>query len=337
MKRLVPWSRTPSVTDPVSAAPAGAPLPPDAPCANCGDDTPGRYCRSCGQARRVVTVSLREMVVDFLDDQLTLNSALPRTVALLLFHPGYLTQEYLRGRIARYIRPLRLYLASSLVFFLTLTLNADVRRLGEQLDREAVGVADSVRAAAAADTVMSVNARGARIGVTRSTGGGGGKIFSAGISDTTRVAPWLRPLAHRAIEQEKRLNGMSRGEAIRRLVVGMESNAPKAVFLLLPVFALILKLLYARRGRLYVEHFVFALHVHAFAFVLFTLMFVTPGAWVTSLLALWFLVYLFLAMKRIYRQSVSKTAVKYLLLGWGYFFALAFGMVATLLITALTV
>ncbi len=256
MKRLVPWSRTPSVADPVSPAQPGAPLPEHAPCANCGDDTPGRYCRSCGQARRVVTVSLREMLVDFLDDQLTLNSALPRTVALLLFHPGYLTQEYLRGRIARYIRPLRLYLASSLVFFLTLALNADVRRLSEQLDRETVGVADSVRAAVAADTVMAVSARGARIGVTRTEGDD--RIVNLGVKDTARVAPWLRPLAQRAIEQEKRLNGMSRGEAIRMLVLGMESNAPKAVFLLLPVFALLLKLLYARRGRLYVEHFVFA-------------------------------------------------------------------------------
>ncbi|HEX7241317.1 MAG TPA: hypothetical protein VF263_13665 [Longimicrobiaceae bacterium] len=77
--------------------------------------------------------------------------------------------------------------------------------------------------------------------------------------------------------------------------------------------------------------------MHAFAFVLFTLMLVTPGAWVTTLLALWFLVYLFLAMKRLYRQPVAKTALKYMLLGWGYFFALSFGMAATLLVTALTV
>ena len=59
--------------------------------------------------------------------------------------------------------------------------------------------------------------------------------------------------------------------AMRRAGNAMIEELPKVMFLLLPVFALLLEAIYARRRRFYIEHFVFALHVHAFAFILFLL------------------------------------------------------------------
>jgi hypothetical protein len=212
---LRPWSAPDWEAEPE------APSLPAGPCTNCGDERPGRYCPSCGQARRERVVSLREMLADFLDDQLSLNSRLPRTVGLLLTRPGMLTEEYLQGRIARYIRPLRLYLGASVLFFL-----------------------------------------------------------------------------------------------------------------LLPVYALLLKLLYLRRKRLYVEHFVFALHVHAFVFALFTVVLLTGGL-VSGLLVVWMMVYLFLAMRRVYGQSWLKTGVKYLALGWSYFFLVSMALGVTAVVTIL--
>src|SRR5690606_29171625 len=57
------------------------------------------------------------MLKDVLEDQLALSGALPRTLVSLLFRPGHLTNEYIRGRIVSYIAPFRLYLVASVVFF----------------------------------------------------------------------------------------------------------------------------------------------------------------------------------------------------------------------------
>src|SRR5687768_3014809 len=51
---------------------------PDRPCLNCGDPTVGPYCPRCGQRKVDVRVSLRRMAREALDDQLSLNSTLPR-------------------------------------------------------------------------------------------------------------------------------------------------------------------------------------------------------------------------------------------------------------------
>lgn len=311
--------------------PFGEPLPTAAPCPNCGDATPGNFCRNCGQARRDVHVSLREIVADFLEDQLALSARLPRTLGGLLFRPGFLTREYLAGRIVRYLPPLRLYLMASVAFFLVLAYVADVRTLGSMIDREARSEPGRGKGV---DTVEVVQGRAVRVAVTT---GNRGKVVDLPPMDTTKVSPWLRPLLRRARRQEARLNGMSQGEAIQVLAGGLEENAPKAVFVLLPVFAALLKGLYLRRKRLYVEHFVFALHVHAFAFLLFTVMLLAPDGPVNLVLGCWFLAYLFLAMRRVYGQGVLRTAVRYVALLWGYFFALLLGLVGTLVVTLMTV
>jgi hypothetical protein len=288
-------------------------------CANCGCAVTGKFCGDCGQRNAPRMVSVRRMLSEVLDDQLTLNSALPRTLRGLLLHPGFLTREYVAGRIVRYVAPFRLYLAASLGFFLALALVANPERLGEQVDR-------GIRRGESRDGSVSVEP-----GLRTS------KVIRFGVwLDTTRVPEWRKPLARHLARQEDRLNGMSKGQIVNVLVAGLERNAPKAIFLLLPAFALFLKLLYLRRDRLYVEHFVFALHLHAFAFLLFTVMLVTRSPGLSAALLLWLLAYVFVAMRRVYGQGVLRTAGKYVLLGWAYFFALVFGLVATLFVVTLT-
>jgi len=96
--------------------------PPSRPCPNCGTTVDDLFCGHCGQRNATRLVSVRNMLMDALEDQLSVNSALPRTLAGLLFRPGFLTQEYVEGRIVRYIAPFRLYLVTSVLFFLGLSL-----------------------------------------------------------------------------------------------------------------------------------------------------------------------------------------------------------------------
>lgn len=101
---------------------------------------------------------------------------------------------------------------------------------------------------------------------------------------------------------------------------------PTVMFLLLPVFALLLKLIYIRRGWYYTEHLVFALHTHAFAFLIFLLIAVLSGlsggaAWVRQISWVLFFtipLYFYAAQKRVYGQGWFRTALKTLILGWLY-------------------
>lgn len=306
---------TSATTRPTEANPAGS-----GPCPNCGNTTPGNFCPECGQRRADVRVSVRRMLRDALDDQFTLSSALPRTLAALLFRPGHLTREYMSGRIVRYIAPFRLYLFSSLVFFVVLSLVANVRGWEREIQAEIEREPQAAGVDGGPDTLVVARPGSANVAIT--------------FTDTTDLRPWLRPIGRRIKRQEERLNRMDKGDLLHAFVAGLQETLPRVVFLLLPVFALILKGLYARRSRFYVEHFVFALHVHAFVFVLFTLMLLvdeTPISHTVNLLVLWLFGYLFFAMKRVYGQGWLKTGAKYLALGGSYFFVLVFALVGTFL------
>lgn len=63
-------------------------------------------------------MSLRTLLREVLEDQLSLEARSPRTLHALLLRPGLLTADYREGRIARYVPPTRLYLVTGLVFFL---------------------------------------------------------------------------------------------------------------------------------------------------------------------------------------------------------------------------
>jgi hypothetical protein len=275
-----------------------------------------------------------------MEDQLSVNSTLPRTLGALVFRPGHLTREYVQGRIVRYIPPFRLYLVSSLIFFVILPFIADPNQI--QHDLEQGMRADSVEQAsirAGAPPVPPTrrdSARNARLPAVREEGNDGINI-NMGVQDTMKVPAPLRPLNRRLLRGRKRLNEMPKPEAIRTLVAAAEENAPTGVFVMMPLFALILKLLYARRKRFYVEHFVFALHVHSFAFLMMTLMLVLRWGWLNAVMGTWFVLALFLAMKRVYGQGWFRTLLKFGILSWAYLFVLMFGIMATTVLTVLSV
>ena len=126
------------------------------------------------------------------------------------------------------------------------------------------------------------------------------------------------------------------------------SAVPTTLFVLVPVFALMLKVAYFFRRRLYMEHVVVALHSHAFlCFALLLVLLVralegwvapNPGAlatvfgWIEGLLVLWMPIYLLLMQKRVYAQGWPMTLLKYWLLGTCYTVLLSFAIVASMAI-----
>lgn len=142
--------------------------------------------------------------------------------------------------------------------------------------------------------------------------------------------------------------GPEQKEAIHRIVEGIFGVLPQTMFVMVPVFALLLKLFYVFKRRLYVEHLIVALHSHAFLF--FALMVLTLLGFASSAIKshvpvagtvitlvsvamwIWMPVYLLLMQKRVYRQGWGMTILKYWLIGSAYFWLLLFAVLAAVVI-----
>src|SRR5438874_11286530 len=92
--------------------------PPLTHCENCGAQLRGHWCAQCGQPAIDYRRSFRHVIADLLDEFLNWDSKFFATIALLIFKPWRLTNEFLAGKRVRYANPLRLYLLASSLFLL---------------------------------------------------------------------------------------------------------------------------------------------------------------------------------------------------------------------------
>ncbi len=87
-------------------------------CKNCGAALLGRFCIDCGQPAEVHVPSTGELIHEAMEGLTHADSRLWRTLLLLWFKPGKLTNEFIVGRRVSYVPPFRLYLVLSVIFFL---------------------------------------------------------------------------------------------------------------------------------------------------------------------------------------------------------------------------
>jgi hypothetical protein len=113
-------------------------------------------------------------------------------------------------------------------------------------------------------------------------------------------------------------------------------NLPRALFILLPALALVMNVLYWRPRHYYVEHLLFFLHNHAFGFLVFALLalttrFVPPAisTWLTVIVWLYILYYLFVSMRRVYGQGHWLTLSKLAVLSFTYLICAAITLAVT--------
>lgn len=124
-------------------------------------------------------------------------------------------------------------------------------------------------------------------------------------------------------------------------------NLPLAMFVTLPAYALLLKVFFYSSGRYYTEHLVFAMHLHTFSFLVYTLTLVMPDTsilpgffgkalgWVSTGLWLWVVAYSYLALRRYYRDGRFLTTIKWLVLGGCYAVLLIPGLLLSVVATLL--
>lgn len=107
-------------------------------CLNCGTELQGPFCHYCGQPDKRLLRFFPVLVREFFEDFLELDTRFSRTMVPLLVRPGRLTRDYLDGRRFRYTPPIRLFIFSSMLFFIlaaTLAGDAIYFNTGDDIDR----------------------------------------------------------------------------------------------------------------------------------------------------------------------------------------------------------
>jgi hypothetical protein len=279
-------------------------------CDNCGAAVSGRYCAACGQRLEPPVHSLWHFAQVATEDLTHADSRLWRTLAALLFRPGYLTREFLAGRRARYLPPVRLYLVISVVFFLWASTTHDQVKVLRVSEPDSHGPSKAVLAPLDDQTFGAV-----RPG--ESAEQHAERVCLGGVNYD---GPWrerIQPAAHRACVRLVLDKGRSLHEVFMH-------NVPRAMFIFLPLLAGVMMLMYWRPRHYYVEHLLLFLHNHAFVFLLLLLAGLASAllkplaGWISGAVTLYIAWYAYRSMRVVYGQGRALTLGKLALLSFFY-------------------
>ncbi|SDZ75103.1 Protein of unknown function [Arachidicoccus rhizosphaerae] len=254
-------------------------------CPNCGFATSGNYCAQCGQQTHLHKDTFWGLISHFAAHYFHYDSKFWQTLKALVFAPGKLTVAYQEKKRQRYIPPISLYIFVSIIFFLLLPVfqqhvvhinsegaaKSHIEKL-EGKDSLANGSIEQSLVKAAAAKGDSLKAADRYVG----------RVGDGLLSD-------LR--AHPEAFKEKILHAM-----------------PKLFFFMIPLLAALLKLFLIRQKQFYfVDHAVFALHIHSFVFILCLIGLMNPFPGLQGLISNFILlicfIYYIIAINRVYKSG----------------------------------
>ncbi len=298
-------------------------------CANCGARLSGQYCSECGQRHHHQPVHhFWHFLGEATEDLTHADSRLWQTLLALLFRPGFLTREFLDGRRVRYLPPVRLYLVVSVIFFVIAGLQSHVRGspavlsdTGGTLEYQALPARNAKGLGAVAQVPAKV---AGGIAAAAPTSAARQRVCGEAGKYIERNWGWLAYFGPRVTRSCRAV--VAQG-GLERLSEAITHNLERAMFLFLPLLALVMKPLYRKPPRHYVEHLLFFLHNHAFLFVVLAasavLKMITSSPWVLdpidTAITVYIPFYFYRAMRRVYGQGRWLTLSKLTALGAAYF------------------
>lgn len=301
-------------------------------CLNCETALTDKFCSHCGQRDLPPKQTMGELFSNFISSFWSFESKFFATGRYLLFKPGQLAKDFNEGKRERYYHPARMYVFISFIYFLLLT------TLPEQDEK--------VTESPASTAEKEVGTIDAGKGTTVDISFGEFKSVEQYDSAQATLPPdkrdsWIeRKIAIQSIYLGQKYEGKS-GEFEANFKNSFLENLPKVFFFLLPVFALLLKLLYVRRNVLLSEHLVFSVFYYNFFFlagIFYMIIDLTPYLeYVNLVLVAWIFIYLLLAMKRMYGQPWGKTVGKYFLLVLSFMLCVLAGIMINLAFTMMTI
>jgi ribosomal protein L40E len=369
-------------------------------CLNCNAELQGRYCHHCGQENLEPKETVWHLVTHFFNDITHFDGKFFETVRLLLRKPGFLSLQYMAGKRATYLNPIRMYVFTSAIFFIILfSLRGTKGILEDREDKE--GLVELQQRKAKLETRLTradgddktdlqrrLSKVGLQIAAVRHVYGDStqrkfddeelGLAVVQEIKDSLQhydLPKDVRERLNKQVTEEKEEDnfsffGLNPGHyksveeynaaqarlpedfrdgwltrvTMRKMIhltiayhddkKGFKEHLkenilhsfPKILFVTLPIFALILNILYFRHKQYYyVNHGIFTIHVYCATFILLLLYILIEKLsdavdmrWFTILcmlimIGIWFyiLIYLYKAMRGFYKQGRFKTFLKY--------------------------
>lgn len=251
---------------------------------------PDRFCSHCGQENVETKESFGHLVSHFFQDITHYDSKLLLTLKNLFFYPGLLTKRYVMGHRADYVNPIRLYVFTSFLFFLVLGSvnhgeNPYLRKKPQEIskdkkEREKAIVTIGRAGERIRDTLPKIQTEDS---TEYKTAANVLLTFQDLESDTTGRSAILYDSLQQLKPAGERdgfilRNFMRRHFEMRDkygdnhsvvLKEKMWHHYPKLMFLLLPFFALLMKMVFSRKELYYADHAIFSIHLHTFIFMLY--------------------------------------------------------------------
>ncbi|RYU92413.1 DUF3667 domain-containing protein [Mucilaginibacter terrigena] len=344
-------------------------------CLNCGTILEGKFCHNCGQENLEMKESFGHMITHAVSDYFHFDDQFFHTMRPLFFKPGHLTNEYTAGHRAQYLHPVKMYIFISLLFFVLafggkhqvkdVKQTAATKHTADSVKRAVIDSVANTRHFNAKQKAELVN----KISVTPESEDGHIKynidynigdnidIFGLKVNKKSNYEDYLK-------EQEK-LSPADRDNIVERFIVrksydwtsqgkdaqkmfteALKHNAPKVMFLILPLFALILKIAFSKNRKFYVEHIIYAIHLHCFIFLfLIAVMLINRllphnwqgvANWVSTLATLTVIWYIYRSLRVVYNRSRWRTVSKMLGVSVMYFMVFTLSFLIILIVTAVT-
>ncbi len=360
-------------------------------CLNCGAAVHGRFCHICGQENIEPKESFWHLVTHFAYDITHFDGKFFSTLKYLLFKPGFLSREYLMGRRASYLHPIRMYVFTSAFFFLvffslhkeeevgTVTITekpakviiAELEKKRQSLQED---LKDSLpelarepirRSLELVEKDIALLQRDSTAKNDLQSTGSNFSIFSLSSNDQRYRSEQQYDSLQAALPEKDRDNFIERrfarqnlhlrekyhndGKAIWTAILSKFRHLfPQMMFVSLPLFALLLQLLYIRRKSFYyVNHVVYAIHLYCAVFMIILIGILTDllavklgfhvSDWIGSLFGMAAFYYWYRSMRNFYEQRRGRTVMKYLLLLFLSLFLISFIFMVFFLFSAMAI
>jgi hypothetical protein len=312
-------------------------------CLNCNTVLTDRYCQHCGQENVEPKQSLWHLIVHFFNDITHFDGKLFTTLKYLVFRPGFLSSEYIKGKRMAYLDPIRMYLFISSIFFIVMLSVLPEPKFQSYKDQELVHATDSLRKTHYTDGFGNY---GKLVH--------GKQVFVVNVKEECRhgyhhydsliKAGTIKPnFLHRHFDKKwigvYEVYDKDPINFMPKFLGKFFHSVSKGFFISLPVFAFLLFLLYIRRRNNYyfVTHAIFAIHFYTVGFVIGLVVlllgmiggvFANDSIQLLAVFIIW--VYLYIAMLRFYKQHWFKTFIKFFILSFLFNVALAFIVIGLL-------
>ena len=313
-------------------------------CLNCGEELKGRYCYKCGQDSQEHLDSIWHLIRHFFDDITHYDGKLWKTVKPMLIKPGFLTQEYMRGRRASYLHPVRMFIFLNFIFlFVLLSMPSDKGKM-KGYAIQPLSSLDSLKRTAAISDSAQQEVKIGHVAAIRFSD----SIQTSEMYDSVQAS---LPPAKRDGRITKMMNEKAYDllQSIKKdpdyvqekLNEEFFHNLEKLTFFFLVMCTLCLALLYRRQHVLMIDHALFSIHLSCTFLCLSILMllisFIPHGVFINFLIFLYGNYYFYRALRNVYGQPRGKTIWKFIIINFFLFIFMIIGIITNALFAVMTI